>query len=102
MANKLFAALADDLAQLIRLHDREIDADDRLDPRITTGQGPLHGTVETIAIGDAHDRHLQFRSACGKSLRHRGAVLQRVPRDDLQMRKGVHRHRGHDAVLDAR
>lgn len=27
MANELFAALADDLAQLIRLHDREIDAD---------------------------------------------------------------------------
>ena len=27
MASELFAALADDLAQLIRLHDREIDAD---------------------------------------------------------------------------
>ena len=73
--------------------DREIDADDRSDPCSQAGLGEPDRPVEAVAVGERQGVHVVSGSGADQHAGVAGAVLQRVPGGDPQVRERLsHAH----------
>ena len=73
------------------LADGQVDAEDRADARLPTGQREGHGSVGTVAIGQCEGVLAHRRGPLHEGLRPGGPVPQRVARGHVQVDESGHR-----------